>query len=242
MLRRSTGASIRRQRQTNHVSKSSQINTRRAQQSLKHARPRAKSNQLTAQAAVRVRRAVRLAAQELLGLELVLGLAIGTEGEELVVELARAPVPHADGAQRLEHVREVGSALRQAPVEDGGRDWKTCMAQPGVNTRSRVMKLSCIRGRWQGLEKMVRGQQSLITGSHTRFSQMRIRTLVGFGNILCPRQVLEQSRRLAVLCKKLDTESDENYDTAAMRIGTKSGALVGHGGLRPCLRFRRQTA
>ncbi len=84
--------------------------------------PRANSNQLTAQAAVRVRGAVRLAAQELLSLELELGLAVGAEGEKLVVELARAPVPHTDGAQRLEHVREVGSALRKAPVEDGGRD------------------------------------------------------------------------------------------------------------------------
>ena len=120
MPRRSTGASIRLQ--TTLVSKRSQINTRGVQQALKHARPRAKSNQRTAQAAVRVRGAVRLAAQELLSFEFVLGLAVGTEGEELVVELARAPVPHADGAQRLEHVREVGSALRHAPVEDGGRD------------------------------------------------------------------------------------------------------------------------
>jgi hypothetical protein len=38
------------------------------------------------------------------------------------VELACASMPHADGAEWLEHVREVGSALRHAPVEDGRRD------------------------------------------------------------------------------------------------------------------------
>ena len=88
---------------------------------------------------------------------------------------------------------------------------------------------------------MVRGQQTLIAGSHTCFSYMRIRTLVSFGNILCPCEVFEQSRRLAVLCKELDTRSDEIHGTAAMCTRTRSGALAGHGILRPCLRFRLRT-
>lgn len=105
-----------------------------AMQAGEHSCTRARAlHRLTAQAAVRVRGAIRLAAQKLAGLELVLGLAVGAEGEELVVELAGASVPHADGAERLEHVGKVGGALRHAPVEDGRRDWKeTCMAHPDL--------------------------------------------------------------------------------------------------------------
>lgn len=77
---------------------------------------------LTAEAAVGVRGAVGLAAQKLAALEFVLGLAISAEGEELVVELTSHAVPHADGAERLEYVGEVGGALSNTPVEDGRRD------------------------------------------------------------------------------------------------------------------------
>ena len=77
---------------------------------------------LTAEAAVGVRGAVGLAAQKLAALEFVLGLAISAESEELVVELTSHAVPHADGAERLEYVGEVGGALSNTPVEDGRRD------------------------------------------------------------------------------------------------------------------------
>ena len=80
------------------------------------------ARKLTPEAAVGVRGAISLAAQELARLELVLRLAIGTEGEELIVQLAGGAVPHAFGAKGLEDMRKVGRALRHTPIKDGRSD------------------------------------------------------------------------------------------------------------------------
>ena len=75
-----------------------------------------------ADAAVRERRAVRLALEQGFPLELELGLAIGAEGEEGVVHLARHAQAHARRTGRLEPVSVDRCAAVARPLHDGGGD------------------------------------------------------------------------------------------------------------------------
>ena len=75
-----------------------------------------------AEAARRVRRAVRLALDEVLALEVPDGNTIIIELEEGVLDHAHEAVAHARGALRLERVRERRRVVLGGPLEDRGRD------------------------------------------------------------------------------------------------------------------------